>query len=137
MYSGHPATAFHLFPTLPIELRFKIWGYAALHTRFIEMERGPQVRNGYDLGRREICAGGDFRRRVSPVSRQPPAVFHVSHESREEAKKNYQLRSFDTKTPNQTERYIYYNPDSDIFYFGEDSCVSTLLFTFSAQPRER
>ena len=111
--SGLPATTFYHFPKLPIELRFKIWDYAALHARFIEIERGPKVRNGYDL-EGDICAGEDYRRRASPISRRPPAIFHVSQEARSEAKKNYQLRTFDTLTPNQTEQYIYYNPDSDI-----------------------
>ncbi|PMD36915.1 hypothetical protein L207DRAFT_586601 [Hyaloscypha variabilis F] len=134
-YNGPSANAFYLFPELPVEMRFKIWGYTALHSRFIEIEWGPEFRNGYDLGG-VVCAGSDFRRRVSPASRQPPAIFHVSREARDEAKKNYQLRTFDTKTPNHTERYIYYNPNCDIIYFGEESCISTMLFTFSAQPRE-
>jgi len=98
------------------------------------MEWGLKVRNGYDIGG-DICAGGDYCRRVCPISRQPPAVFHVSHEAREEAQKNYQLRTFDTKTSNQTERYVWYNPDCDILYFGEASCISTMLFTLSDQPR--
>ncbi|KAE9378787.1 hypothetical protein N431DRAFT_460115 [Stipitochalara longipes BDJ] len=67
--------------------RFKIWGHAAMHARFIEIEWGPKVRNGYDLGG-IVCAGADYRSRVSPASRQPPAVFHASREAREEAKKN-------------------------------------------------
>jgi hypothetical protein len=48
--------------------------------------------------------------------------------------KNYKLRTFDTEAPNQSERYIYYNPDCDIIYFGEDSCVSTMLFILCASP---
>jgi hypothetical protein len=52
-------------------MRFTIWAYNALHARFIEIEWGPKVRNGYDLGG-VVCAGSDFRRRVSPASRQPP-----------------------------------------------------------------
>lgn len=50
--------------------------------------------------------------------------------------KHYKVQTFDTKTPNHTERYIYYNPNCDIIYFGEDSCISTLLFTFARVPRE-
>lgn len=64
------------------------------------------------------------------------AVLHVSQEARCEAKKSYQLRTFDTKTTNPTERYIYYNPNCDIIYFGEETCISSMLFTFSALPRE-
>lgn len=63
-------------------------------------------------------------------------MFHVSREARDEAMAHYKVRTFDTKTPNHTERYIYYNPNCDIIYFGEDSCISTLLFTFAKVPRE-
>jgi len=37
IFSGPPANAFYLFPELPVEMRFKIWGYTALHSRFIEI----------------------------------------------------------------------------------------------------
>ena len=70
-FSGPPATAFHLFPSLPIELRAKIWGYASLHPRIIEIERGPKVRDGYELFG-YVCAGDEYRCRVCPASRRPP-----------------------------------------------------------------
>ena len=70
-FSGPPATAFHLFPSLPIELRAKIWGYASLHPRIIEIERGPKVRDGYELIG-PPCAGDEYRCRVCPASRRPP-----------------------------------------------------------------
>lgn len=124
-----------MFPKLPVELRLKIWGHACSQPRFIEIEYGPKVRNGFDLGG-VICAGDHYRRRVSPRSRQTPALFRVCKEAREEATKVYELRTFDTRTPNHTEQYIYYNPECDIIYFGENTCISNILTTFAEEPRE-
>ncbi len=70
-FSDPLATVFHVFPSLPSELRVKIWGYTSLHTRIIEIERGPKVRDGYELIGLP-CAGDEYRCRVSPASRQPP-----------------------------------------------------------------
>lgn len=50
--------------------------------------------------------------------------------------KIYRLRTFDTMTPNHTERYIYYNPQCDIIYFGENTCISNILNTFAEIPRD-
>jgi hypothetical protein len=61
-------------------------------------------------------------------------MFHVSKEAREEAMRHYQLRTFDTQTDNNSERYIYYNPNSDIIYFGENTCISNILATL--EPRQ-
>jgi hypothetical protein len=62
-------------------------------------------------------------------------MFHVCKEAREEAEKIYQLRTFDTMTPNGSERYIYYNPQCDIIYFSNHTCVSNIVSVFCQQPR--
>jgi 2EXR family len=134
-FSGPPATTLHSFGKLPIELRLKIWGLAIHEPRFIEIEWGPKIRNGETI-QPVICCGVDYRCRVTPVSRQTPAILHVSKEARDEAKKHYNVRVFDTKTRNGSEREIYYNPKADIIYFGEECCISTILSVFDAAPRE-
>lgn len=66
IFSGPPATAFRFFLNLPSELRVKIWGYTSLHPRIIEIERGPKVRDGYELIG-PPCAGDEYRCRVSLI----------------------------------------------------------------------
>jgi hypothetical protein len=62
--------------------------------------------------------------RISPNSRQPPAILHVNRESRVESLKFYQLTRFERRFPPR--HSIYYNPTVDIVYFGEQSDLVTL-----------
>jgi 2EXR family/KH domain len=126
---------FHLFPKLPTELRFKIYRYAMLQRRLIELEWGPNM--SVPTG---IQGGSHQWVRVCPRSCQPPALLHVCQESREEAKTIYQLRCFDTKvaqhspnSPKLHEHYVYYNPKADIVFFGEHTCVSTYIRVFAGK----
>lgn len=49
--------------------------------------------------------------------------------------KIYNLRTFDTETPNNTERYLYYNPECDIVYFGEETCISNIVNLLTSTRR--
>lgn len=66
--------------------------------------------------------------RVASPSRRPPALFSVNIEARKEALKVYQKRSFDSTAG---AREIYFNPDADILYFGEGTCISQMMRIFS------
>jgi hypothetical protein len=37
---------------------------------------------------------------------------------------------FDSRTKNAKGRWVYYNPNTDIVYFGDNSCISTIIHTF-------
>lgn len=122
-----PLKELHLFTMLPSELRIKIWHFAMKQRRLIEIESGPDysIPTGFGNGTHHWC-------RVCPRSRQPPVLMHVCHESREEAEKVYKLRCFDSKISpylpyDPPEYWIWFNPKSDILYFGENTCVSTVV----------
>jgi len=81
-----------------------------------------------------LANGSHYWVRVCPRSRRPPAIMHVCRESREEAEKVYTLRCFDCRvahhlpdSPELHEHYIWYNPQADIIFFGEDTCVSSYI----------
>lgn len=93
----------------------------------IEIEHGPAIRNNENLSEIWLGSGIHTWRRVCLTSRKPPAILHVNSEAREEAKKVYELRTFDTITPGHAEKYIYYNPEVDVIYLGDDTCMQTLL----------
>ena len=68
--------------------------------------------------------------RVAPNSRVPPAVLYVNRESRTESLRYYRLTNFEKKPRKwgfQSEHSIYYNPQVDIVYFGEQSDYATLV----------
>jgi hypothetical protein len=129
-----PLEEFHLFPNVPPEIRLKVYQYAmSQQRRLIELEWGPNLSIPTELGN-----GSHHWVRVCPRSRQPPALMHVCHESREEAQKVYQLRCFDSQiaqrlpnNPEFHEHYIWYNPKTDIIFFGEETCVSTYISVFT------
>jgi hypothetical protein len=129
-----PLEEFHLFPDMPPEIRLKVYQYTMIQQRrLIELEWGPNLSIPTELGN-----GSHHWVRVCPRSRQPPALMHVCHESREEAQKVYQLRCFDSQmaqhlpnNPELHEHYIWYNPKTDIIFFGEETCVSTYISVFS------
>ncbi|TVY85358.1 hypothetical protein LSUE1_G000307 [Lachnellula suecica] len=97
--NSQPATctSFHVFPRLPIELRFKVWECTSMAARTLELTylfREPERR---------------FR-----TEQQVPAVLRVCRESRRVGKRIYQLSFGTSKCPPKT----YFNPISDIIYFG-------------------
>ncbi|KAF8848696.1 hypothetical protein BDZ45DRAFT_262228 [Acephala macrosclerotiorum] len=129
MYSD-PLLQFQPFPRLPIELRLKIWRHAMNEPRLIELEWGPDLSEITNSHR-----GSHQWHRVCPRSRQPPALLHTNQESRYEALLVYSLRSFDTPTSrfsDLVEQYIYRNNDVDVLFFGQKTCVLTLVEVFNS-----
>jgi hypothetical protein len=124
-----PATKFTLFPELAAELRAKIWYWAAQHPRLIEIEYVP-------ASDPSNTPGSHPEHRVCPKSRRPPTLLHINRESREEAMKVYRLRTFDSDQRNSSQRYIYFNPDADIVYFGEKNCFATMIRVFMQATRD-
>jgi hypothetical protein len=57
----------------------------------------------------------------------PPAILHVSHESRTEAKLFYKLVDFEDIPEKTKSRQIWFNPSVDIVYLGDEACIATLL----------
>lgn len=94
---------------------------ACQEPRIIEIEYGPDRGEGDGP-----YVNAHHRHRVCPSSRAPPAILQVNSLAREVAKKVYKLRTFDSNENFQRE--IYFNRDADILYFGENTCVATVLF---------
>jgi hypothetical protein len=90
---------FHLFPKLPPELRFKIWGLAARQPRDVEVRAGI-------VKAKDNTKHAQFRS-VSPA----PAVLHANQESREECLKMFVKCLPERSTTNQR---IYINPELDL-----------------------
>ena len=70
---------------------------------------------------------------MCPKSRLPHAVLQVNHEARKEAMKVYEMRTFDSDEG----RFIYFNPKSDIVYFGEKNCFATMSRVFIDANRNK
>lgn len=65
--------------------------------------------------------------RVASYLRMPPAVLETCHESRREAKKCYTMVNLGRGLNLEEQGHTYFNPGSDIVYFGLNSCIATLL----------
>lgn len=103
-----PPPKFHLFPSLPPEIRTQIWAQACSQPRTIEV---LQSRSGPILS--------------SPYSSAPiPAPLHVSRESRDEALNHYQLAFTNTLTASPG---IYVNFTTDTIFFGHRCDFFSLL----------
>ena len=70
---------------------------------------------------------------MCPKSRLPHAVLQANHEARKEAMKVYEMRTFDSDEG----RFIYFNPKSDIVYFGEKNCFATMIRAFMHASRNK
>jgi hypothetical protein len=55
-----------------------------------------------------------------------PPMLHVNQQSRQVGKKLYPLTMFESETLHGQQRPIYFNPDFDIVYFGDNSCITTI-----------
>ncbi|TVY46112.1 hypothetical protein LSUB1_G000042 [Lachnellula subtilissima] len=86
---------FTAFPLLPIELRFKVWENASMTTRTLELI--------YSMDNQRFWT-------FQPV----PAVLHTCREARRAGNRIYSLSFGSAKSPPRT----YFNPISDIVYFG-------------------
>jgi hypothetical protein len=94
------------------------------HPRLIEIEYGPDRDHEDGSG---LNMGNHQWTHVCSRSTSLPAILAVCHKGREEGKKYYQRRTFGTKTRNGKERYIHYDPYADIIYFGDNTCIPTII----------
>ncbi|TAQ91016.1 hypothetical protein B7494_g601 [Chlorociboria aeruginascens] len=120
-------TKFTRFKDIPAELRLKIWGMVAREERIIELEHefGPGTPDdGIDYHDGVNRTHEKFQ--VTKRSSRPPALIEVNAEAREEGLKFYQLCTVCNGETKNTK--VYFNKDVDIIYFGEQSCVSTIIF---------
>jgi hypothetical protein len=109
---------FHLFPELAAELRIKIWKFAAQQQpRAIEFVDDNPNANYRALYQKGMYAPWDH---VTAESKQVPALLQVNHEAREEALKIYEKRTVDCDH-GVTERYIYFNPETDCIRLAQDA----------------
>lgn len=65
--------------------------------------------------------------RVGPASRRTPAVLQVNSESRAEGMRYYTMRRINWVHRTGPDSWVYYQPDVDIFYFGNNCCLSTIF----------
>ena len=100
-------SVFHQFQRLPIELRFKVWGFA--------VPAGRTVQFDVEGGNRDI-----FR----PIKTSIPAVLHACHESRKIALKIL-VPLFRTIT--MADRYIYMDVRSDTLKLSLGACHKLCL----------
>lgn len=112
------ASMFTPFKKLPVELRRKIWKLAANTGRLIEIGKALPGLNHYEITT------------VLPRSRQPPAILQACKESRDEGMGTYLMINLEQFVPNRAAEpwkgWIYYNPNADILYFGEKSCLTSM-----------
>jgi len=116
---------FNRFGQLPVELRLKIWNFAAQEPRLIEIEY-PEKEDEDSIFFLNIRTGhSGFQ--VSRRSRIPPSILQVNAEARAEGLRWFERRNFNSFREENEKFKIYYNPDSDIIFFGDQSCVSTMV----------
>jgi hypothetical protein len=107
--------SFSLFPKLPIEIRLKIWGDAKeiriVETWWITQSLGPQTR----------IQPSDPHRRTVPNkgTASPPALLHVSRESRSEALKSYTLIG----THGDLSRQPYFDLQADTLFLRDQEAI--------------
>jgi hypothetical protein len=112
--SSKPLTQFHLFPSLPPELRLKIWSYSH-HPRTIPIECEKAIVSA-SKPRRFVKAF------TSPI--RPPSILQICRESREEALPLYTALFRTSYSKGWT--YIclpvdtVFIPDSTLGYLGRD-----------------
>ncbi|PMD31560.1 hypothetical protein L207DRAFT_591511 [Hyaloscypha variabilis F] len=86
-----PLTKFTCFPKLPIELRLRIWKFAAFIPRNVDVWIGPE-KTSYDEDGDYWDIRIDIENHHYFCSRtSPPAILHTSHESRKEGLLVYKL----------------------------------------------
>lgn len=106
---GSSATAFTLFPELPIEIRLKIWRHALPGSRVIGtcLERRYSISDTWHLQQKYMSI-----RHRSLLSCKTPVPLFVCQESRNEALRFYQLRH----VLGFTQKPVYIDFSRDIIY---------------------
>ncbi|KAJ8070936.1 hypothetical protein OCU04_001294 [Sclerotinia nivalis] len=123
-----PLKEFTLFPNLAPELRSKIWGFAARsESRIFELMFHPITKQSHHF----------FK--VSKQTNRVPAIMEVNRESRGEGQQIFEKRffcnwsdvySFSTLDDKKKIPCTWFNADLDIIYFGEDTCIRTVVDFF-------
>ncbi|KAF7940553.1 uncharacterized protein EAE98_000680 [Botrytis deweyae] len=119
-----PLEEFTPFSRLPLELRRKIWGFAALsYPRIFELV---------------WCSSENDLHRLFKVSKQTnraPPILEVNREAREEGMRTFEKRVFNNcntntgipfKVEGEKPQCTWFNPDLDTVYFGENTCIRTV-----------
>ncbi|KAI9647662.1 hypothetical protein NHQ30_004047 [Ciborinia camelliae] len=130
-----PLEEFTLFPNLAPEIRIKIWSFAARSdARIFEL-----LWHCYPWDRTGPLHHHD-RFYVSRRTNRVPAMMQVNKESREEGMRIFEKRVINTyRKPRQfflsqylepPVPYTWFNPDLDIIYFGEKTCIWTVVKFF-------
>ncbi|KAE8441865.1 hypothetical protein EG329_004220 [Mollisiaceae sp. DMI_Dod_QoI] len=99
-----PLATFTCFPKLPMELQNRIWNHCARHGRFISLERDESYKNRKNVRRQRHHnynpeRESHFKVRISTKSLIVPVVLHVCHNSRKEANRVYEKRTFQPLRP--------------------------------------
>ncbi|TGO25477.1 hypothetical protein BPAE_0079g00240 [Botrytis paeoniae] len=123
-----PPEEFTQFSRLPLELRRKIWGFAALsHPRVFELV---------------WCSSEDELHQLFKVSKQTnrvPPIMEVNREACEEGMHIFEKRVFNNCNINigspfevegEKPQCTWFNPDLNTIYFGENTCIRTVADFF-------
>ncbi|KAF7868404.1 hypothetical protein EAF04_004936 [Stromatinia cepivora] len=123
-----PLKEFTLFPNLAPELRSKIWGFAARsESRIFELMFHPITKQSHHV----------FK--VSKQTNRVPAIMEVNRESRGEGERIFEKRffcnwsdvySFSTLGDKKKIPCTWFNADLDTIYFGESTCIRTVVDFF-------
>jgi hypothetical protein len=136
-----PLAKFTKFPELDKGLRLMIWQLACHQTRLIQLESDK-----YTTVQPILYTGTHLS---SKAHLRTPVLFYVSREAHDEAKMVYKLVRFNSQIQHGGEaltilpsnslvpqhglegvmarKYMWFNPISDIIYFGSESCFETIL----------
>ncbi|KAF7960202.1 hypothetical protein EAE96_001800 [Botrytis aclada] len=117
------------FSRFPLEIRRKIWGFAAItHARVFELV---------------WCSSEDGLHQLFKVSKEAnrvPPIMEVNREAREEGMRIFEKRvlnncNINIESPFKVEGdkplFTWFNPDLDTIYFGENTCLRTFADFFS------
>ncbi|KAJ8070938.1 hypothetical protein OCU04_001296 [Sclerotinia nivalis] len=147
-----PLTEFSIFPTLAAELRFKIWNFAARATpRILKLVLHPDFpcppncdpESGYTLEPADLRCYNHMTYRISNPGQVVPGILQANRESRAEAQLVFEKRyinNYPAEYPyreNDERPWTWYNPYTDIIFFGEDTCIRTVVDFFHRKSDEK
>ncbi|KAF7868402.1 hypothetical protein EAF04_004934 [Stromatinia cepivora] len=150
--ASKPLTEFPIFPTLAAELRFKIWNFAARATpRILELVLHPDFpcppgcdpESGYTSEPEDLRCYNHKTYRISNHGQIVPSILHANRESRAEAQLVFEKRyinNYPDEYPyhgNDERPWTWYNPYTDIVFFGEDTCIRTVVNFFHWTSNEK
>ncbi|KAI1376888.1 hypothetical protein F4677DRAFT_77183 [Hypoxylon crocopeplum] len=127
-----PLQMFHLFPTLPPELRIKIWHHALERRRIIKVRLRHRFLMDAVLSQQVVCRPEKREEErygvVVDGYQTLSKLFRVSRESRDAASRFYRVHLpcwlIKSATRNLTMKpgILYFNPEHDFLYISNDAC---------------